>query len=53
MFDLQSYGLSVFAAVIALVPVSIEFPISLPFGFWALLTLSRQDVRAAFADRYA
>jgi len=50
MFDLQNWGIAGFAAVGALLPCALGFPISLPFGIWALLVLSRRDVRTAFAD---
>ena len=53
MFDLQSYRIALFAAVIAILPCSLAFPISLPFGIWALIVLSRRDVRTAFADWHA
>ncbi len=49
IFDLQSYRIAVFAAVIAVVPWTLGFLISWPFGIWALIVLSRQDVRTAFA----
>ena len=49
MFDLQSYRFAVFAAVVAILPCAVGFPISLPFGIWALIVLSRRDVRTAFA----
>jgi F0F1-type ATP synthase assembly protein I len=32
---------------------AVGFPISLPFGIWALIVLSRRDVRTAFADWHA
>jgi len=50
MFDLQNWGIAGFAAVGAILPCALGFPISLPFGIWALLVLSRRDVRTAFAD---
>ena len=53
MLDLQSHHIAMCAAVVAIFPVAIGFPISLPLGTWALLVLSRQDVKAAFADRHA
>jgi hypothetical protein len=49
MFDLQSYPIALFASVVAVLPCAVGFPISLPFGVWALIVLSRQDVRTAFA----
>jgi hypothetical protein len=51
MFDLQSYRIALFAAVVAILPCALGFPISLPFGIWALLVLSRRDVRTAFAGQ--
>jgi hypothetical protein len=50
MFDLQNWGIALIAAVVALLPVAVGFPLSMPFGIWALLVLSRRDVRTAFAD---
>ncbi len=50
MGDLQNWGIAGFAAVGAILPCAVGFPISLPFGIWALLVLSRRDVRTAFAD---
>ncbi len=45
---LQSYSLVMVAAVLALLPASIVALISLPFGIWMLVVLSRSEVRAAF-----
>jgi hypothetical protein len=50
MFDLQNWGIAGIAAFGAILPLSPGFPISLLFGIWALVVLSRQDVRTAFAD---
>ncbi len=47
--DLQSYRLAVSAAVVAVLPFAPGFLISLPFGIWALIVLSRRDVRIVFA----
>ena len=49
MRDLQSYPVAVSAAVAAILPCAPGFPISLPFGIWALIVLSGRDVRIAFA----
>lgn len=49
MFDLQSHPIAIFAAVASILPVAVGFPISLPFGIWALLVLSRRDVKTAIA----
>ena len=53
MVDLQSYPIAVFAAVASVLPLAVGFPFGLPFGIWALLVLSRQDVKAAFAGESA
>ncbi len=50
MFDQQSYPFALFAAVVAILPLTVGFPISLPFGIWALLVLLRRDMRTAFAE---
>ena len=50
MLDLQSHRIALLAAVVAILPGAPGFPISLPFGIWAMLVLSRRDVRTAFAD---
>ena len=39
MFDLQSYGIAMIAAVVAILPCALGFPISLPFGIWALIVV--------------
>ena len=49
MRDLRSYPIAVLAAVVAIFPCALGFLISLPFGIWALVVLSRRDVRTAFA----
>ena len=49
MFGLQSHRIAVAAAVVAILPLGPGFPISFPFGIWALVVLSREDVQAAFA----
>lgn len=49
MFDLQSGPLALFAAVLAVLPLAVGLPTSLPFGIWALLLPSRRDMRTAFA----
>ncbi len=53
MFDLQSYGIALIAAVVAILPCAPGFPISLPFGIWALIVVLRHDVKTAFADEKA
>jgi hypothetical protein len=49
MMKLSSYGLAITAAIIAMIPcVSPCCCLGLPFGIWALVVLSRADVKAAF-----
>ena len=57
MFVLRSYRVAVVAAVVAILPFGPGQMVSLPFGIWALILLSKGDVQAAFAgaserDRY-
>ena len=49
MRDLQSYRVPVSAAIVAILPLAPGFPISLPFGIWALILLSRRDVQTVFS----
>ena len=51
MFGLGSYRIAVAAAVVAVLPFGLGFPISLPFGIWALIVLARGDAQAAFAGK--
>lgn len=44
----RSYGLAMTAAILALVPCTPLWLFSLPMGIWAVWTLTRPDVRAAF-----
>lgn len=48
MKDLQSYGLAMTAAILALIPCFSICCIGIPFGIWALVILLNQDVKAAF-----
>lgn len=49
MLKLQSHGLALAAAIIALLPLSCCCVIGVPLGVWALVVLLRADVKAAFA----
>lgn len=52
MMNLRSYGLSMAATIVALVPcVSPCCCTGLPIGIWALVVLLRSDVQAAFRAR--
>ena len=48
MRDLRSYPIALSAAIVATFPCALGAPISLPFGIWALIVLSRRNVRTAF-----
>jgi tRNA A-37 threonylcarbamoyl transferase component Bud32 len=51
MTRLEAYELSVFAGVLALLPLTtVAWPISGVVGAWALWILRKAEVRAAFAD---
>ncbi len=47
----RDYTLVVVAAILAMLPWSSHFLIGIPAGIWALRTLSRPEVRAAFAAK--
>lgn len=51
MLRLQSYGWAVTVGILAVLPVSAGFMLSVPMGIWALIVLYRRDVQQAFADR--
>ena len=52
MAALQSYNLSMAAAIVALVPcLSPCCVLTLPFGVWALVVLVKPEVKAAFAGQ--
>lgn len=49
MKKLQSYGLALTAAIIAMIPcISPCCILGLPFGIWALIVLMKPEVKAAF-----
>ena len=48
MLRLQSYGLVMAACIVAMLPCQCCCVMGLPFGIWALVVLSRQDVKGAF-----
>ena len=51
MRKLGSYGLAVFAAILAVLPWTPTFLIGLPMGIWALMVLKQPDVKAAFGRK--
>ena len=49
MMKMQSWGLAMTAAIIAMVPcISPCCILGIPFGIWAIVALSNSDVKAAF-----
>ncbi len=50
MMQLRSRGLCIAAAVAAMIPTQCCCGLGIAFGIWALLTLNRDDVRAAFGE---
>jgi hypothetical protein len=49
MRNLQSYGLAMTSSILAMIPcVSPCCLLGLPFGIWALVVLSKPEVKAAF-----
>jgi hypothetical protein len=48
MRQLKSYGLAMIAAVLAILPCDIAWPIGVPIGIWALVVLRDPAVREAF-----
>jgi len=51
MLRLRSFSWAVAGSVLALVPLSAGFMLSVPMGIWALFVLKRPDVQMAFADK--
>ena len=50
MLRLEYYGLTLIAAIMALIPCTFGWLLGLPMGIWALTVLSRRDVREAFGS---
>lgn len=48
MKNLESYGMAMAAAIVAMLPCSGCCLLGLPFGIWALIVLADADVKAAF-----
>ncbi len=48
MKDLQSYGLAMTAAILAIIPCFSFCCLGIPFGIWALVVLLNKDVKPAF-----
>lgn len=52
MKDLKNHSLALFAAIASLIPcVSPCCVVTVPFGIWALVVLSKPEVKAAFAKK--
>lgn len=48
--NLRNYRFCVLAAILAMLPVHVGFPIGLPLGIYILSLLRRPDVKAAFDE---
>jgi hypothetical protein len=48
LMRLESYGIALATAIIAMIPCSVCCCIGLPFGIWALIVMHAPDVRPAF-----
>lgn len=51
MLQGKSYGMGVTSSILAMIPCSPLWLISLPMGLWSLAVLTRRDVKAGFADQ--
>ncbi len=49
MKELQNYKMAVLGCVLAVLPVTPGCLLGVPFGVWALIVLTRKDVKYAFA----
>jgi serine/threonine protein kinase len=49
MKELQNYKMAVLGCVLAVLPVTPGCLLGVPFGVWALIVLTRRDVKEAFA----
>ncbi|MBC8218525.1 MAG: serine/threonine protein kinase [Planctomycetes bacterium] len=50
MKELENYKLAVLGCVLAVLPVTPGCLLGVPFGVWALIVLTRRDVKKAFAN---
>lgn len=48
MIRLRSYGLALTVAIVAVIPCSCQWILTVPFGIWALIVLSNADVKSQF-----
>ena len=49
MKELENYKLAVISSILAVLPVTPGCLLGVPFGIWALITLTRREVKEAFA----
>ncbi len=50
MLGLRNYGLALAGSILAMLPLGVDFLISLPFGIWALVVLTKPEVKTAFGQ---
>ncbi|MHC4084530.1 MAG: serine/threonine-protein kinase [Planctomycetota bacterium] len=48
MLSLRNYGLAVAGSIVAMLPLGLDFLIGFPFGIWALVVLTKSEVKTAF-----
>jgi hypothetical protein len=48
MKNLESYGYAMTACITALIPCTLCFLFTLPFGIWGLVVISRPEVKSQF-----
>jgi hypothetical protein len=48
MRELENYKLAVIGSVLAILPISPGCLLGVPFGLWALVVLTRKEVKKAF-----
>ena len=53
MMRVESYGLAIAGAWIALLPIGPAAIVTMPLGIWAIVVLSSSEVREAFRQKAA
>jgi hypothetical protein len=49
----EKYGLAKISAILAVIPLSCCFPLSIIFGIWALIVLGKPEVKAFFQGGFS
>jgi hypothetical protein len=48
MKSLRGYGYAMTGAIVAMLPCNLCCLLGLPFGIWAIMAMSREEVKRAF-----